>query len=460
MNKDELDGLHAARTCASHNLLLAPDAITSAVAHTFERVSVATERELATAALKRGFGTLSVETATQAFQAPSFVRKEQGGRTWCTTQEVLHEERQLVSMVQAGISSVPSLSAGQSWEVRDPELNQQQRNAVAHVISSPDHFTGVRGAAGTGKTTMMREAIAAIEATSGKSVATFAPSSAAVDVLRADGFQEAHTVSQLLVNEQLQQTVTGQVLWVDEAGLLSVRQMHALVTFAKRTDCRVIFSGDVGQHRAVERGDSLRLLETQAGLRVSQLTEIQRQKTAAYKAAVEDLSKGKTADGFHKLDSMESLVEIADHNLRINQLVAEHLAAVSEGRTSLIVAPTHIEGREVTQRVRSALREKGLIEEKEDAFTRLENLGWTGAQRSDPGNYRIGQVLEFHQNAPGFRRGEKWTVTGQDQDGVRIENEGRSALLPFKAAERFAVFEPAEIGLSVGDTVRITKNVM
>ncbi|MES2568529.1 MAG: MobF family relaxase [Verrucomicrobiota bacterium] len=460
MNEDELANLHAAKSHPCDNLLLPKEAVASAMMHTFERFSVATERELATAALKCGFGMLNVETAIESFCDPSLVRREQNGGIWCTTQEVLNEERRLVDLVRVGIGSLPPLNLGRSWKIQDLALSEEQCDTVIHVLGSPDRFIGVRGAAGIGKPMMMREAIAGIKVTSGKTVFTFAPSSAAVDVLRADGFEGTQTVSQLLVDEPLQSKIKGQVIWVDEAGLLSVRQMYALVLFAEKNDCRGIFSGDIGQHRAIKRGDSLRLLEAQAGLRVSQLTEIQRQKAAAYKAVVADLREGRTSDGLQKLDAIEALVEIAGHRNRIKQLVDDHLAALSEGRTSLIIASNHQDGCEVTLLVRSALREKRLLEEKEVPFTRLENLGWTTVQRSDARNYRSGQILEFHQNTPGFRRGEKWTVTGQEHDGVRIEKQGRSALLPVQAADRFAVFEAAEISLSVGDTIRITKNVM
>jgi beta-glucosidase/6-phospho-beta-glucosidase/beta-galactosidase len=91
---------------------------------------------------------------------------------------------------------------------------------VRHVLQSTDRVTAIRGGAGTGKTTMMREAVAAIES-NGAKVFTFAPSAeASRGVLRTDaGFANAETVEALLQNEKLQAQVRGQVIWIDEAGL-------------------------------------------------------------------------------------------------------------------------------------------------------------------------------------------------------------------------------------------------
>jgi ATP-dependent exoDNAse (exonuclease V) alpha subunit len=91
-------------------------------------------------------------------------------------------------------------------------------------------------------------------------VFTFAPSAeASRGVLRSDaGFANAETVEALLQNEKLQAQVRGQVIWIDEAGLLSVRTLARVADLAQKQNCRIILSGDTAQHRAVERGDALR----------------------------------------------------------------------------------------------------------------------------------------------------------------------------------------------------------
>ena len=140
-------------------------------------------------------------------------------------------------------------------------------------------MTAMRGPAGTGKTTTMQEAVAGIEA-GGHKVFTFAPSAeSSRGNLREAGFAEAQTVAHLLKNESLHSQLRGQVLWIDEAGLLSARQMRGIFRLAEKCNCRVIFSGDTAQHTSVERRDALRLLEKYAGLKSAELTEIRRQRS-------------------------------------------------------------------------------------------------------------------------------------------------------------------------------------
>jgi thymidine kinase len=138
--------------------------------------------------------------------------------------------------------------------------------AVEHVLRSRDLVISIRVAAGTGKTTMMREAVGAIETLSGKEVFVFAPSSSAVDALKREGFVGAETFQQLTASAEMQQAVAKQVLWVDEAGFLSVKQLNWLVRFAGANGCRLIVGRDTRQHHGIERGDrlSLRVLRLSA----------------------------------------------------------------------------------------------------------------------------------------------------------------------------------------------------
>jgi AAA domain len=108
---------------------------------------------------------------------------------------------------------------------------------------------------------MMKEAVKAIAALSGRNVIVAAPSSSAVGILKKDDFSKSNTVQRFMLDELLQEAAGGQVLWVDEAGFLSA-DMRWLVEFASKNDCRLILSGDTRQHHGVERGDALRVMET------------------------------------------------------------------------------------------------------------------------------------------------------------------------------------------------------
>ena len=300
----------------------------------------------------------------------------------------------------------------------------------------------IRGTAGSGKTTLMKEAVAAVER-GGHRVFTFAPSAdASRGVLRGEGFATADTVARLLVDTKLQAETRGQVLWIDEAGLLGSKAMRQVFDLAGRLDCRVILSGDRKQHGAVERGAVLKVLETQAGLPVAEVREIQRQH-GAYKDAVALLADGRTEDGFDRLDALGWVKEVPTTE-RYQQLADDYVAAVGEGKTALVVSPTHAEGAKVTAAVRTTLRTAGTLSGDDHALSALTRVDLTEAQRGVATNYRAGDVLQFHQNAKGFKAGDRLTVT-----------EGSA--IPVEQAGRFQVFRPADLRVAVGDRLRITK---
>src|SRR5207244_9172094 len=102
-----------------------------------------------------------------------------------TTQTVLEEERATIGLVKAGQGRVePWAQPAANWKPSDPRLNEQQVAAIRHVLSSSDQWVAIRGAAGTGKTMMMREAVSVLSAFAEREVAVFAPSAAATEVLR------------------------------------------------------------------------------------------------------------------------------------------------------------------------------------------------------------------------------------------------------------------------------------
>jgi len=115
------------------------------------------------------------------------------------------------------------------------------------VLSSPDFVSGFRGLAGTGKTTTLRELRRAIEQ-AGLAAVFCAPTAAATDVLRKDGFSDASTLAKLLHSGTLPRRA---VVVLDEAGFVGTGDMAGLFKLAHKHDSRVVLVGDTGQHAAI-----------------------------------------------------------------------------------------------------------------------------------------------------------------------------------------------------------------
>jgi len=472
LTAEEKRGIATAHTQGDHSASVTPQqAIEYAQQHHFERESVVSERQLLRTALRHGVGSVSVEAAHRAAESSSLLRQERDERTFVTSREVLREETEFLAYAREGRGTCRSLVPA-NQKVEQDFLSSEQQAAVRHIWNSADRVTAIRGAAGTGKTTLMQEAVAGIEK-HGHKVFTFAPSAeASRGVLREEGFEKAETVARLLVDEAMQREVRGQVIWIDEAGLLSTKQMHAVFELAKDKDARVVLSGDTRQHHSVERGDALRLLEEHAGIVPAEVTEVRRQK-GAYKEAVAALGKGRAAEGFDRLDLLGLVREIPDDE-RYQQLAADYVDALKRNKKVLVVAPTHVEGELVTAEIRQQLQEEGVVAQKEVRVDRLKNRNWTEAERSDAVRYHVGDVVQFQQNAKAIRRGERFTVAEvhdgavwlergtvpQNRDGREQSKTQERVLLPLHSAKAFQVYGKDDLDLAAGERIRLTANGM
>lgn len=430
-------------------------AVAFALEHVFERASVVSEQELVTEALQWGYGEATIEGVWAAVRQFPLLRVESHGETLLTTSEILAEEKRIIREARKGKGIFPPLRA--IWQIHDQRLNDQQRDAVMHILHSEDFITGISGKAGTGKTTLLHEAKRGIE-DGGQRLFVFAPTTdAARGVLRGEGFDNAETVAKLLCDVELQEEARGAVWWVDEAGLMSCRAMDKLVALATRQGARLILVGDIGQHHAVERGQAFDLLQQFGKMEVANIDEIQRQK-GNYKKAVEQIATRNFDGAFSTLEKMGSFQEIENPSLRQQALAAEYVALTACGETAQVTSPTHAECEEVTHAIRHALKEKNIIGEGQK-WRALRNLSWTAAERSDPRRYEAGLVAQITQHVDSYALGERLEIVAVNETTVRAKTKtGKIKDIPLSEPEAFNVFKHQAIEVCPGDRIRITAN--
>ncbi|MFC5410831.1 MobF family relaxase [Larkinella bovis] len=428
-----------------------------ALAMRFERVSVMQDRRILEVAYRQGLGhlTLTVDQITDRFASDKrIIRVKDGAQMLCTTKEVLAEEKCMVALAQQGKGNIPPLYR----MAPSIELTGKQAEAVQHVLTTANRVSIIRGKAGTGKTTLMKEAIRLIEQTGCKVTVVAPTAQAARGVLREEGFSEAETVAKLLSSTELQAGLTHGVLWVDEAGLLNTKDMTTLLQLVTHKNARLILSGDTRQHASVVRGDALRILNTVAGIQSSEVSRIYRQRKLDYRQAVQALSDNKVGEAFMVLDNMGAIKALDPVN-GFAALANDYLTALKKGKTALVISPMHHQGERVTTAIRTTLREAGRIASGETAVPQLVNTNLTVAEKSDPRNYRTGQLIQFNQKLGGIERGSRWSVHSVTDGTVYIQDaSGQKTALPLDRMDQFDVYRPNEIALSIGDRIRITRN--
>lgn len=445
-------------------------AIDYALEHHLYRQSTVEKHVVVGTALEHGL-TLSPEEVEAALVKDEVIHRSQevrgAERSFITTREILEAERRLIAFARDG-RGTRMMIGRKEHEFKREWLNDQQKDAVRHVLTSTDNVIAVTGRAGAGKSSLMEEAAEGIQA-NGKKLFVFAPSTGAREVLQEKGFDDAQTVEHLIRNEKLHPQLNNQVLWIDEAGLMDVRSMNAVFKIAKEQNARIVLSGDTRQHSSPRRGEAMRLLEAHAGLHVARVDRIQRQK-GQYKRAVEFISQGhqvvdthtgKTGllAGFDLLDKLEKIKEIPSDERRM-RLAEQYLAASNIQENPLVVAPTHAEGERVTEQIRDLLRKAGAIGEETRQFMRLQSLNFSEAEKSTANSYDFdGMVVQFHQNARGgFKRGERYRVVQDNAGTVMLETLHGSSRkpMPLSAPDRFEVYQESHVEYAKGDKIRFS----
>jgi len=444
-----------------NSIAAAANAVRLAVKKLETNASAWREREFLTEALQFGLGECSYDEISRAAQSAPLLRPQYRGSTWCTTETVMAEERNLLDFVRKTRGTCRPLAPNppnQSGSI----LSDEQAEAVAMLGSTADRVIAVVGKAGGGKTTLMTQAAAMIKG-SGRRLVALAPTTQARNKLKEEGFKDARTLQQILCSPAHQKLLKNAVIWVDEGGLISTPDLNDLFKLAAQHNARIILSGDTAQHTSVGRGDAMRLLLEHGGLQRADVKTIRRQKIENYRLAVQDLSEaqhrpGKGLSGLERLDRLGWIKEIADGTRYT--VLADHFARTFEPWKSVaVIAPTHVEIRAATAAIRERLLSDGRLGKQEHSIDRLTSCNLTNADREVPSRYEVGQVVSFIGDCGEFKRGQRVDVVATTAKDVMVRTKSGEVLaLPTTTPEKFTVFQRDTISIRIGDRVRITKN--
>ncbi|PYJ59745.1 MAG: hypothetical protein DME24_11940 [Verrucomicrobia bacterium] len=430
------------------------DAVRHGLDHVFERRSVAPQHRILETALVKGCGQLDLEQLKERLaNDDSLVRV---GSEF-STRDILRRELYLIRSVNAGIEGVAPVARRYEPPAR---LGPDQRKALAHVITSPDRFTGFRGLAGSGKSTVLVE-LGRVLHREGFEPVFCAPTASAADTLRKDGL-DAVTLQRLYGDLSTRARLSPRsVIVLDEAGAVGLDDMVCLFELARLRDCRVILSGDTGQHSSVTRGDALRILEQYSGYRFSELTTIRRQKPEAFRQIVELAAAKQTDKAFAKLLKLGAVTETLTDDGQLYQRAADaYLSATKQSKSALLVSPTWSEIEAVTEKVRETLKAEGVVSQDEHTLCVFDSLSWTTAQKKNASQYEPDQRLRFVRQTKHFDRGDTVEVVAVVENGLRVCRPDGIEIdfIPSSAAASFDVGVARELHVAAGDWLLLRAN--
>jgi ATP-dependent exoDNAse (exonuclease V), alpha subunit - helicase superfamily I member len=294
-------------------------------------------------------------------------------------------------------------------------LSPDQVAAVAGIVSSGRVGDVLVGPAGAGKSHTVSALAAAWNERTGGRVLGLATSQIATQNLAGLGLAAVNTSRFLMAYQPgadghaRERLSAGDLLVIDEAGMSSTRELHAIVTLAAAAGAKVVCTGDHAQHDSVEAGGMFAHLAQVVG--AHELTVVHRFTAEWEREASLALRAGDHA----------AVTAYADHGRLRTGTIEEMQAAATRawladtlaGKQSLLIVGTNVHAAELSERIRERLIRLGRVspETLAEAGVQRQKLSVGDRVQARENNYRL--RVDAARGEDG-RAGPAWPVTNRE----------------------------------------------
>jgi len=289
-----------------------------------------------------------------------------------TTRAQIEMERELISLAKTLVNR--SIYRIDNLGRRYDRLTEAQRQAVRHLTEGQD-LSLLQGWAGAGKTHTLAAALEDWESQGFRVVGVSLSNLAARNLQ-----QEAHIASRSLA-KLTQDLDKGQdvldnrtVVVVDEASMLSTRQMLNLVQCCETAKSKLVLVGDYKQLQAIESGAPFRALCERIGF--AELSEVRRQLDPREREMARAFREGRALDGLTYLHQQERLHIDQNLDQAAERLAAAYMDDRQAGWRVLAVAGTRAEVRLLNNSIREEMRERALLPSEDQDCEVHVSTGW------------------------------------------------------------------------------------
>jgi len=238
-------------------------------------------------------------------------------------------------------------------------LSDEQRTALEHIVGN-ERIAAVIGRAGAGKTTMMKAAREAWEAAGYRVIGGALAGKAAEGLEKEEGIGSRTLSSwERRWSQGRDQLDDKTVLVLDEAGMVSSRQMAFFVEAATRAGAKLVLIGDPEQLQPIEAGAAFRAITDRIGY--AELDTIYRQKEQWMRDASLDLARGNIG---RAIDAYRANDKIMGSELKaqaVAKLISDWSRDYDPDKTSLILTHLRRDVRTLNEKARAALIGRGII---------------------------------------------------------------------------------------------------
>ena len=308
------------------------------------------------------------------------------------------------------------------------ELNAGQRELVEHFTASGPLLRVGVGPAGAGKTTAMRAAAAAWEAT-GRNVIALAPGKAAADLLGEEISAAGDALAAITYSYRGRLASygipagtipdrfdirEGTMLLVDEASMAATADLHALLAVARERGAIVCALGDPYQLDAVETGGVFRLLADDS--HAPELSEVVRFGDDHTQADNSLLVRNGDHASLAMFTERGWIHDGTTAELK-DQIVADHLADTASGASGVLMAATTDDVRDLNYAVQQHHRATGAVATSRTAALSDEHTAGVGDQIITRAINRQLRVVGGTRKGATVANGDLWKVQKIHPDG-------------------------------------------
>jgi Ti-type conjugative transfer relaxase TraA len=386
--------------------------------------------------------------------APNLVElgKDARGEDRFTTREMIEAEQRLhraaklmAERERHELRDADREAALARAETRGLSLSGEQADALAHVTDGRD-LGVVVGHAGTGKSAMLGVAREAWEA-AGYEVRGVALSGIGAENLEGGSGIASRTIASMEHGwgQGRYLLTTGDVLVIDEAGMVGTRQLERVLSHAAEAGAKVVLVGDPQQLQAIEAGAAFRSIHERHG--GAEIGEVRRQRADWQRVATRDLANGKTGNA---LDAYRSRGMV--HGAQTSEQARGDLIdrwdrdrQASPDRSRIILTHTNDEVRALNEAARERMRAAG------DLGHEVRVTVERGAR-----NFANGDRVMFLQNERGLgvKNGTLGTIEQVSARSMTVQtDDGRSVHFDLKDYNKIDYGYAATIHKSQGMTV-------
>ncbi|MCP4099985.1 MAG: AAA family ATPase, partial [Lentisphaerae bacterium] len=447
-------------------------AIDYSIGHLYARSSVLKGNQLLAESLNQGIGYIDLQDLKeQANKNPELVVIRENNKDYLsddiTTLTGMEREIWAVNKIKETKNKCKPANKGYTpfSEKADIEAEKtgsrdytEHRKVISKILQSKDQYISLRGVAGAGKTTSLRELQNGLNRRVAN-VTYLSPTTAGVDVLKKEGFTNAVTVENFRLRQDKLNIKNGWII-IDEAGLLSNINGTEIMKIAASNNARILFVGDTKQHKSVAAGDFLRILETHSEIQHLELNKIYRQQHELYNKAATMLAAGDIEGGISLIDNHEAMGWLKEGRGKYkDNAIKDYLKFTDNGRNidnCIFVSTSNKECNDITLKLRGHLKENKYIDAKNsfEKETFISN-NWTAQQKKSAKNYVKGMTILIRQSHGEFKKNEIVEVEGVVKDEFKRNRlnlkDGR--YLSYTNYNNFEVGQREKLDLCKGEKI-------